>query len=285
MRNAGDSVLRTMRSVLERVRETDLESQSVPHSVPPSVGRPPREPVFNMPGVVVALSVLLVGIHAVRVWALDREQDLELLIYFAFMPARYDPTITAGYRFPGGSAGDVWTFVTYGLLHGDFAHLAVNVFWLAAFGSAVARRFGVARFMVFSAVATIGGALFHLMFHFGEPVPMIGASAAVSGLMAAAARFVFSAGRSLHAFTAADSRWRRPAPPLRVAIKDPRVMVFLGVWFGLNIIIGLGSGSFLGEGASIAWEAHIGGFLAGLFLFPLFDPVNAAPIAGDRLDG
>ncbi len=280
---AGTSILRGAGSVLERVPEADRESQPVSHNPEPPYREPSREPFLNMPGVVIAISVVLAGIHIIRVWFLDREQDIDLLVLFAFMPARYDPAVTAGFQFPGGFAGDVWTFVTYGFLHGDFAHLAVNVFWLAAFGSAVAWRFGVVRFLVFSAVATISGALFHLFFHFGEPVPMIGASAAVSGLMAAAARFVFSTGGAFQRLAAADDRWRRPAPPLRIALRDARVMVFLGVWFGLNIIVGLGSGSFLGEGVSIAWEAHIGGFFAGLFLFPLFDPVPGRAVRGDRL--
>ena len=53
----------------------------------------------------------------------------------------------------------------------------------------------------------------------------------------------------------------------------------LAVWFGVNIIFGIGSIAIGGtEGVSIAWQAHIGGFFAGLLLFSLFDPVpNVAP--------
>lgn len=234
--------------------------------------------MFNMPGAVVALSLILAGIHALRVWVIDREMDVDLLMRFAFFPARYDPAVRAEVQFPDGFAGDAWTFVTYGFLHGDFSHLAVNVFWMAAFGSAVAWRFGTVRFFVFSAVATICGALFHLIFHFGEFVPMIGASAAVSGLMAAAARFAFAASGPFFGHDAGPARWRRPAPPLRVALRDVRVIVFLSVWFGLNILIGLGGSSLFGDGVSIAWEAHIGGFFAGLFLFPFFDPIPRRPV-------
>ena len=50
------------------------------------------------------------------------------------------------------------------------------------------------------------------------------------------------------------------------------------MWFGLNLLFGLGSVSIVtGEKQSVAWEAHIGGFLAGLLLFSLFDPVRPAP--------
>ena len=48
------------------------------------------------------------------------------------------------------------------------------------------------------------------------------------------------------------------------------------MWFGINLLFGLGSVSILtGDDQSVAWEAHIGGFLAGLLLFSLFDPVAA----------
>jgi membrane associated rhomboid family serine protease len=56
------------------------------------------------------------------------------------------------------------------------------------------------------------------------------------------------------------------------ALRDPRVLGFLAVWFGVNIVFGIGSIAIGAEGASVAWQAHIGGFLAGLLLFSLFDP-------------
>ena len=56
-------------------------------------------------------------------------------------------------------------------------------------------------------------------------------------------------------------------------LRDPRFLIFLGAWIGLNALFGLGSVSMVGEGQQIAWQAHIGGFLAGLLLFNAFDPV------------
>ena len=67
--------------------------------------------------------------------------------------------------------------------------------------------------------------------------------------------------------------YRRPAPPLLIALMDRRVMVFLAVWFGLNILFGLLAGDGVLTANAIAWEAHIGGFLAGLAVFRLFDPI------------
>ena len=61
----------------------------------------------------------------------------------------------------------------------------------------MARRFGTWRFLVFFAAAAAGGAAVHLATHFGQLLPMIGASAAISGAMAAAMRFAFQRGGPL----------------------------------------------------------------------------------------
>jgi membrane associated rhomboid family serine protease len=59
-------------------------------------------------------------------------------------------------------------------------------------------------------------------------------------------------------------------------LRDPRVLGFLLAWFGINALFGLGSMSIFGDGQVVAWQAHIGGFIAGLILFALFDPVPRA---------
>jgi membrane associated rhomboid family serine protease len=169
-----------------------------------------------------------------------------------------------------GLAADVWTFFTYALIHGDLTHLGFNAIWFLAFGTPLARRFGAARFVAFCAVTAAAGALAHLLTHSGQIQPMVGASAIVSGAMAAAMRFAFQPGSGM--------QWRGnrnlPAVPLWVALRDPRVLIFLAVWFGLNLLFGLGSVPILGNDQPVAWQAHVGGFLAGLLLFGFFDPVR-----------
>ena len=169
---------------------------------------PSREPIFNAPPVVGWTIAALVAIHIARGF-LGIEEELQMLLLFAFIPARYDPSFPAA-EFPGGFAGDLWTFVTYAGLHGDMMHLAVNSIWLLAFGSAVAWRFGGMRFLLFMAATAAAGAAAHLLMHFGEITPMIGASAAISGLTAAAIRFIFEAGGPLGAFR----RRGVPLPPV-----------------------------------------------------------------------
>jgi membrane associated rhomboid family serine protease len=234
---------------------------------------PSSPPIFNLPPVIAATSGLLVLIHAVRA-IVDQATDLQFLLWLAFIPARYDSTLPIRLPLPGGEAADVWTFVTYALLHGDVVHLVVNLVWFLAFGSAVAWRFGSVRFVAFLAVTAAAGAGAHLATHFGEFVPLVGASAAISGAMAAALRFAFEAGGPLGYFRDGSRQaFFVPAAPLSQALRNPQVLVFLGVWFAINLLFGLGTlPDVLGSG-TIAWQAHIGGFLAGLLLFPLFDPV------------
>ncbi len=231
--------------------------------------------MFNVPPVVVATVAVLLLVHALRVLVLTDAEDLQFLLTFAFIPARYDTNLMVGGSLPGGFGADLWTFFTYAFLHADLLHIGVNLAWLLPFGTALARRFGTWRYVVFMLVVAAVGAFAHLITHPGAMVPMIGASAAISGAMAAALRFVFQKGGPLGLWRGerVGDAYRVPAAPLMATLRDPRFLIFLGVWIGLNAIFGLGSISMVGEGQQIAWQAHIGGFLAGLLLFNAFDPV------------
>lgn len=237
--------------------------------------RPAREPILNLPAAVTTLIAAFVLVHLLRTMLLAPEDDVEILLLFAFIPLRYSPElIPAGFAFPGGLAADIWTFVSYAALHGSWAHLFVNALWLIAFGSAVERRFGALRFVLFSAVCAAAGAGLHLATHIGDSAPVVGASAAISGQMAAATRFVFEIGGPLGALRA-RGRWAfsQPAASLVQVFSNPTALGFLGVWFAINLFIGLAAAPFAGEVGTIAWQAHIGGLVAGLLIFPLFDPV------------
>lgn len=235
-----------------------------------------------MPTVVVLTIAAIVLVHVVRTMVLSLEADDAFLRYFAFSPERYEPQSEWTIPWLGGWPAQIWTFVTYALIHGDWTHLGLNAVWLLAFGSAVARRFGAARYLAFFAITAAAGVALHLAAHVGDVWPVVGASAAISGFMAAAIRFIFQAGGPLGLMGANDeASYRMPADPLLVCLRDPRVLVFLIVWFGLNLLLGLTTLPFVGEGQSIAWQAHIGGFLAGLLLFPLFDPVKRRPLGAE----
>lgn len=244
---------------------------------------------------VFAILLVLGAIHALRL-ALSPVDDFRLLVALAFVPAQFSlpfdqqgvlraaaQAIAEGAMdrdeaaFLLGGGVRWWTTLSYALLHGSFAHLALNGVWLLAFGSAVCRRFGGARFCILFCVTAICGALAHyLVFPLGLQ-PVIGASAAVSGAMGAAVRFAFAPGAPLGA-GAMRSRdlaaYRRPAPPLAATLTEPRALAFLAVWFAGNFLFG--AWAPVGD-APVAWQAHIGGFIAGFLLFPVFDSARRKP--------
>jgi membrane associated rhomboid family serine protease len=227
------------------------------------------EPIFNVPTIILVIVGAFVLVWAGEDFLLSDEQDAAVLYYFAFIPARYDDALS-----PSEVGPAIWTFVTYAFLHGGAVHLATNSIVFLPFGSAVARRFGTLRFIGFFIVTAAAGALLHLVTHQGEALPMIGASAAVSGFMAGAIRFAFQRGGPIAMFRSGDAGpYQVPAASLAAAFRDVRIVVFMAAWLALNVVFGIGAVSMLGVEQSIAWQAHIGGFVAGLLLFSLFDPV------------
>ena len=191
-----------------------------------------------MPGAL-TVYVLLIGFIHLRVLLPPEFEDWTIDV-FGFIPKRYDAMSVD--LFPGGTGARIWTFVTYSLLHANLTHIVFNVLWLLPFGSALARRFGPLRFFLFMAVTAAAGALAHLLTHEHAVAPMIGASASVSGTMAAAIRFAFVQGSFLSFSRGdADKAAKVPALPLSRALRDRRVLGFLAVWFGVNIIFGAGS--------------------------------------------
>lgn len=237
------------------------------------------QPIFNLPRAIQVFAGFLVAVHALRA-IVPPDMDTAILLRFAFLPVRY---VMEG--LPGGALADVWTFATYAFLHGDVMHLLINLLWLVAFGSPVAWRFGPLRFAAFVLASAIGGSAVHLATNWAEMAPMVGASAVISGLMAAAMRFAFADGASLGSFrTRGPGAYRRPAMSLVQSFNDPRVLTFIGVWLAINLLFGAGSIGIAGADQAIAWQAHVGGFAVGLFLFPLFDPIRRGGAPDPRQD-
>ena len=217
---------------------------------------------------------LMVAVHVVRM-GLSADWDTWLTLALAFIPARYSGFAAL---LPGGDAAAVTSFVTHTLVHGDWVHLGLNAAWLVAFGGAVANRIGTVRFLLFFCLCAVAGAATFLAFNPGAMVPMVGASGAISGLMGATMRFLFTAvdGRGLAALRE-DPR-SAPLMPLRAALTDKRVVVVTAVFLVANILAVFGLGS-VGE-SGIAWEAHIGGYFAGLLTFGFFDAVQPTSSSG-----
>jgi membrane associated rhomboid family serine protease len=224
-----------------------------------------REPAFNLPLFVTLSCAALIAIHAAMEFLATPQQRYEAIVWFSFIPARYG--VLAG-EFPVPQAR-FWTPLTYSLLHGGWMHLWMNVLWMVVFAAPLVQRLGAARTAAIAVLASLGGAGLHYLFYAGETVPVIGASAVVSGYMGAAARFAFQPpeNRRPGAFLNVEG----PALSLPQSFANRRFLTFFGVWFGINLLFGLGGIGLGGENQAIAWQAHIGGFLAGLIGFSFVD--------------
>lgn len=220
-----------------------------------------REPIFNIPAIVLVAVGLCVAVHLVRAFLLSREMDFDLIVHTAFIPLRYSGQFPVDPYF-------FTTPITYSLLHGGFMHLAVNMVWLVAVGTPLANRIGAGRFILFWIVTAIAAAAAHYAVHPpGDPLadsPLMGASGAISGMMAASARYFFRVDRSQR-----HPPFAGRLAPLGYALRSRQVLLFIAVWMGGNILVGVLGAP--GVSDAIAWEAHIGGFFAGFLLIGLFD--------------
>ncbi|WP_112664489.1 rhomboid family intramembrane serine protease [Microvirga flavescens] len=255
-----------------------------------------HEPIFRLPGVVLGSLAVLIGIHAIRMFLLPEDVDLEWLLAFAVVPARWAvayggtdaqdiisslqnsgdmesmPLILAHYIL-ADEGGKPWTGLTYALLHGSWTHVLLNSVWLAAFGTPLARRCGALRFLGLSAVAAFAGAVLYVLLHPWQVLPLIGASAAVSGMMGAAAWFMFAPPTFRHDGRLTEPHERR-SESLQGLFTNRQVMLFLLVWIVINYFSDAFARPLGVTDVSIAWEAHLGGFFAGLALFPFIDPLR-----------
>lgn len=225
-----------------------------------------REPIVNAPFAVMGLLIAFAVVHIARAF-LSEYTDAYLVLSLGFIPARYGPEV---FELPGGILTSVTSFLTYMFVHGDPFHLLVNSAWLLAFGTPVARRLGSVRFLVFSLLCGIAGALTFLAFNPGLLAPMVGASGAVSGLMGGLLRFLFNTFDRGRAGVVPEGARQVPRMDLSEMLQDRRVLTTIGIWVALNFLFSLGIGDFA-EPGTIAWEAHLGGFFAGLLTFGAFD--------------
>lgn len=258
--------------------------------LPPEETGVENPPAFNVPGPLLLLVGLLAAVHLWRSLGLGlwSSADLEILREFAFIPARL--SVALGFvsppelltrvpfeelrlksalmqvLFPGESAR-LWTFVTSAFLHGGNEHIILNSLWLVIFGTPVIRRLGTVRFAVLFGVSAVAGSLLFLILKPYDIVVLVGASGAVSGLTAAAMRFCFTES----GFLPDKSALYRPALSLSATFRNRAPLTFFIVWLAINLIMGL-LGSSMPGGSEIAWQAHLGGFAAGLLLFGVLDP-------------
>jgi len=226
-----------------------------------------RQPAILLPGVVTALLGLMLAVHLARAFVLNEQGDEQLHVWLAFIPARAAP----GFLLEGGWIPLLWTPFTHAFLHAGWEHLLINCAWLAIFGTPVARRYGPrATVILFLASAAVGAAAFAVT-TYPEFQVLIGASGGVAGLTGAACRFIFQpviVGRDPD--SGAEQVLGRRMASLGELMRNQRPAFFIVVWLVLNAAVPF-LPMLIGQSIGIAWQAHLGGFLAGLFLAPLFE--------------
>jgi membrane associated rhomboid family serine protease len=147
------------------------------------------------------------------------------------------------------------TLLTSMFLHGGWGHLGGNMLFLWIFGDNLEHRLGHLRFVVFYLVCGLAAGLAHILANANSMVPTVGASGAISGVL----------GGYLLMF-----------PRNRVyvmtygGVASVPAMLMLGLWILLQFINGFGSIANTPETGGVAYLAHIGGFIAGLVLAPVF---------------
>ncbi len=154
----------------------------------------------------------------------------------------------------------VITLLSYQFLHGDFMHLFGNMLFLWVFGDNVEDAMGHVRFLIFYLLCGALAGLAQLLVDPASTTPLIGASGAISGI--------------LGAYLILHPRAKVLVPVIVIPLYLPAWLLLI-FWFGFQFFA-LANGS--GE-SNVAWWAHIGGFVAGVMLIPLFR-YKAVPLFG-----
>ena len=229
--------------------------------IPISDDNPVRHaPVLNY--IFVALCVLAFG------WQLSlSEFEFEQsLADFAFVPVN----LFRGDSLPSlGSPPHAWlTLATSMFLHGGWLHLGGNMLYLWIFGNNIEDAMGHGRYLIFYFACGIGAALSQGMLNPVSGVPMVGASGAISGVLAA----------YLLIFPRARVTVIVPLGILLYPLKISALFV-IGFWFVIQLFQ---AGVTDPNEPGVAWWAHIGGFSVGLVLAPILSRI---PLFGRRRIG
>ncbi len=146
----------------------------------------------------------------------------------------------------------VYTFFTSMFLHADIIHLGGNMLFLYVFGDNVEDTFGHVRYLVFYFISGVAASLMHIFAVLNtadRSIPTIGASGAISGVLGA---YLVLYPRS-RVLTLVFTFW--------ITIVAIPAVIFLGLWFAFQFLYG----TMAGPGGGVAYWAHIGGFIAGMF--------------------
>ena len=154
-------------------------------------------------------------------------------------------------------------------LHGGFMHLASNMAFLWVFGDNIEDRFGHVKFLLFYLLCGVAATLSQWAINTDSQTPLIGASGAISGVLGAyLVIYPHNKIKALIIF-------------FLITVVEMRAMWLLGAWFVWQLIQG-GRSLGLADSVSVAFFAHIGGFVAGMILAALYKMASGDPIRPGR---
>jgi membrane associated rhomboid family serine protease len=200
---------------------------------------------------IVILSLIAVNaLVFLWMWSLP-PRALEAALYrFALVPVRYtEPWLAMR---AGLDPNDWWPFLTNTFMHGGWLHLLSNMWFLWIFGPAMEARLGRLWLTVMYVGGAVAASVMHVITNADSTVPVLGASGAIAAVIAA------------YAVTYPYARVITIVPVFFIPLFIPiAAMWFALIWFALQVIQGSAAILTPGIGASVAWWAHIGGFLFG----------------------
>ncbi|MCR3923547.1 MAG: rhomboid family intramembrane serine protease [Firmicutes bacterium] len=195
---------------------------------------------------------ILVNIYVfVRQLFLSNEQLSTYVLTYGLIPFRYSASVTSG-----NAVGALIPLLTYQFMHGGWLHIGSNMLYLWVFGDNIEDRLGHVKYFFFYLLMGLLAGLLQVYLDTASPIPIIGASGAVAGILGA---YLISCPRA---------RVVAIIPIFIIfTIAEVPAILFLGFWFILQLFSGFAS---IGVDVSIAWWAHIGGFVAGMALINFF---------------
>ena len=198
---------------------------------------------------IITITIVLVNI-LIFAWSLTLSQTLETeLVYrFALVPKELLIALTTRLDLLPYNCLTIFTSM---FLHGGILHVAGNMLYLWIFGNNVEDRIGHGRFVIFYLLSGLVAAAAQVSFDPSSPVPMIGASGAVSGIL----------GAYLLLFPRAKVKTLIFIIVFITTVDIP-AMLLLTIWFFMQIAFAHGEG--------VAWFAHVGGFVFGLIFVKAF---------------
>jgi membrane associated rhomboid family serine protease len=188
---------------------------------------------------------------------LSKEQLQEFFYTFGLVPAEYSQV---NWTNPADLLQtDFWPFLTMMFIHGGWLHILGNMWMLFIFGDNVEDRMGPGRFLIFYLLCGVAAAAAQFASSPHSPVPSLGASGAIAGVM----------GAYLVLYPHARIITLIPILFFPFIVEIP-AFLYLGYWYLLQLVHGAVAIRTDVAYGGIAWWAHVGGFTAGILLLPLF---------------